>query len=226
MEELREQKEELKREKVEDFGGNYDFRSVTREFVDAWLDAFRETGIGIDGLDEKFKELMQNIVVEQAVMTGASKILEPMLNSINKNLEDDFVLDSDELSEIEDLNEDARLRLDQFLKSLFGEGGVFSDYVNTEANGELDGLQKGIQGITEETAQIIEGYLNSIRFFVSEKYNLLSNFVSSFTNTEMENPIISQLKIIAVQTTSINTLLNSLTAPHPTQDGFGIKVVI
>lgn len=226
LEELREQKEELKREKVEDFGGNYDFRSVTREFVDAWLDAFRETGIGIDGLDEKFKELMQNIVVEQAVMTGASKILQPMLNSINKNLEDDFVLDSDELSEIEDLNEDARLRLDQFLKSLFGEGGVFSDYVNTEANGELDGLQKGIQGITEETAQIIEGYLNSIRFFVSEKYNLLSNFVSSFTNTEMENPIISQLKIIAVQTTSINTLLNSLTAPHPTQDGFGIKVVI
>ena len=226
LEELREQKEELKREKVEDFGGNYDFRSVTREFVDAWLDAFRETGIGIDGLDEKFKELMQNIVVEQAVMTGASKILQPMLDSINKNLEDDFILDSDELSEIEDLNEDARLRLDQFLKSLFGEGGVFSDYVNTEANGELDGLQKGIQGITEETAQIIEGYLNSIRFFVSEKYNLLSNFVSSFTNTEMENPIISQLKIIAVQTTSINTLLNSLTAPHPTQDGFGIKVVI
>lgn len=226
LEELREQKEELKREKVEDFGGNYDFRSVTREFVDAWLDAFRETGIGIDGLDEKFKELMQNIVVEQAVMTGASKILQPMLDSINKSLEDDFVLDSDELSEIEDLNEDARLRLDQFLKSLFGEGGVFSDYVNTEANGELDGLQKGIQGITEETAQIIEGYLNSIRFFVSEKYNLLSNFVSSFTNTEMENPIISQLKIIAVQTTSINTLLNSLTAPHPTQDGFGIKVVI
>lgn len=226
LEELREQKEELKREKVEDFGGNYDFRSVTREFVDAWLDAFRETGIGIDGLDEKFKELMQNIVVEQAVMTGASKILEPMLNSINQNLEDDFVLDSDELSEIEELNEDARLRLDQFLKSLFGEGGVYSDYVNTEANGELDGLQKGIQGITEETARIIEGYLNSIRFFVSEKYNLLSNFVSSFTNTEMENPIISQLKIIAVQTTSINTLLNSLTAPHPTQDGFGIKVVI
>lgn len=226
LEELREQKEELKREKVEDFGGNYDFRSVTREFVDAWLDAFRETGIGIDGLDEKFKELMQNIVVEQAVMTGASKILQPMLDSINKSLEDDFVLDSDELSSIEELNEDARLRLDQFLKSLFGEGGVFSDYVNTEANGELDGLQKGIQGITEETAQIIEGYLNSIRFFVSEKYNLLSNFVSSFTNTEMENPIISQLKIIAVQTTSINTLLNSLTAPHPTQDGFGIKVVI
>ena len=226
LEELREQKEELKREKVEDFGGNYDFRSVTREFVDAWLDAFRETGIGIDGLDEKFKELMQNIVVEQAVMTGASKILQPMLDSINKSLEDDFILDSDELSEIEDLNEDARLRLDQFLKSLFGEGGVFSDYVDTEANGELDGLQKGIQGITEETAQIIEGYLNSIRFFVSEKYNLLSNFVSSFTNTEMENPIISQLKIIAVQTTSINTLLNSLTAPHPTQDGFGIKVVI
>lgn len=226
LEELREQKEELKREKVEDFGGNYDFRSVTREFVDAWLDAFRETGIGIDGLDEKFKELMQNIVVEQAVMTGASKILQPMLDSINKSLEDDFVLDSDELSEIEELNEDARLRLDQFLKSLFGEGGVFSDYVNTEANGELDGLQKGIQGITEETAQIIEGYLNSIRFFVSEKYNLLSNFVSSFTNTEMENPIISQLKIIAVQTTSINTLLNSLTAPHPTQDGFGIKVII
>lgn len=46
--------------------------------------------------------------------------------------------------------------------------------------GGLSSLQKGIQGITEETAQVVEAYLNSIRGYVSEQvtytkkiYNLL-----------------------------------------------------
>ena len=93
-------------------------------------------------------------------------------------------------------------------------------------DGELSGLQKGIQGVTEDTAQIIESYLNSIRFFVSEKYRILSDFVTSFYNPEIESPIVSQLKIIAKQTSAIYTLLHDLTAPHPTQTGLGLKVVM
>jgi hypothetical protein len=225
--ELIRQQEELMKSEVEKFGGNYDFRSTTRDFVNAWIDAFNETGVGLDGLDEKFKELMKNVVVEQAVMRGASTILKPLLDEINASLEDDFKVDPDELANIESLNQDARLRLDEFLKSLFGEGGAFSDYISTDTEtGELSGLQRGIQGVTEETAQIIEGYLNSIRFFVAEKYRVLSEFVSSFSNPEIENPLVAQLRIIATQTSNIHDLLNSLTAPHPTLDGRGLKVVM
>jgi DNA repair exonuclease SbcCD ATPase subunit len=50
--------------------------------------------------------------------------------------------------------------------------------------GGLSALQKGIQGVTEDTAQIIEAYLNSIRGYVSEQvthtkniYNILYDAV-------------------------------------------------
>jgi hypothetical protein len=52
--------------------------------------------------------------------------------------------------------------------------------------GSLSALQKGIQGITEDTAQIIEAYLNSIRGYVSEQvthtrniYRILNDAVHS-----------------------------------------------
>ena len=46
QEELEQRKEDLKKSTVEDLGGNYDYKSATRDFVDAWLEAFNETGNG------------------------------------------------------------------------------------------------------------------------------------------------------------------------------------
>ena len=91
----------------------------------------------------------------------------------------------------------------------------------------LSGLQAGIQGITEEQADILAAYWNSVRFYVANMDTTLTQLANHIMgNTEVENPQLAQLKIIASQTTAINNLLSSLTAKHPTMAGYGIKVII
>lgn len=222
IEDLREQQKELLKSQVEELGGGYDYKSMTEEFVNAWVEAYEEAGDGLKGLEDNFNEFFKNIAIKQAVMGGASKILEPFLNSVNKALEDDFKVDDSEMATIDKLGEEAMANLDEFLKQWYGRWGEYM----SEGEGEMSGLQRGIQGITESTAQIIEAYLNSIRFFISQQNTYLAQIASNLSSSEMENPMVSHLRIIAQQTTAINTLLNSLTSAGHSMGGRGIRVFI
>lgn len=227
IEELEKQRLELHREMIESLGGTYDIRDATREFVDAWVDAFNETGKGLSGLKENFHEFFKNIILEQAVMQGAGNIMQPLLDKIIASLNDDYEISDSEAGEIDKLANVKMVELDKFLNRLFGDGGIWNKYIKDNPEASLSGLQEGIQGITEETAQIIEAYLNSIRFYIAQDNQNLADLRNFFIGSDDNvNPMLAQLKIIATQTTAINSLLESLTAPHPTQSGRGLKVII
>ena len=223
IEDLSEQRKELLKSQVEELGGGYDYSAMTEEFVNAWLDAFKETGNGLSGLEDNFEDFWQSIAIKQAVMGGASKIMQPFLDAVNKALENDFKLDDSEMANIDQLSAKAKEDMNAFLEQWYDRWG---DFMTQGEQSELSGLQRGIQGVTEETAQIIEAYLNSIRFFVAEQTTYLSQIASSFGNTEMENPMVAQLRIIASQTTAINELLNSLTSGGHSMGGRGFRVFI
>jgi hypothetical protein len=208
---------------VEELGGSYDFSSITEDFVNSWLDAFKETGNGLSGLEDNFEDFWKNIAIKQAVMGGASKIMQPLLDAVNKSLEDDFKLDDSEMANIDKLSEKAKEDMNLFLQQWYDRWGEF---MGEGSQGELSGLQRGIQGVTEETAQIIEAYLNSIRFFVAEQNTYLSQIAASFGNTEVENPMVEQLRIIAAQTSAINSLLQGLVRGGHSLGGTGLKVFI
>ena len=225
IDELREAYQDLKEEVVESLGGSYDIRGTTREFVDAWLEAFRETGSGLDGLKDNFKEFFQNVLLEQAVMKGGATIMEGLLTEINNSLADDSKIDSAEYDVIKQKGEITMEQLNEFLNGLLGEGGLFNEFM-TDAGDNLSGLQKGIQGISESTAQVIESYLNSVRFYVADSNSKLGELIKMQTSEEAPNPILSELRVQTELVRGISTLLNSLTAPHPTQAGRGLKVII
>ena len=223
IEDLIEQQDELLKTQVENLGGGYDFSSITEEFVNSWLDAFKDTGNGLKGLEENFEDFWTNIALKQAVMGGASTIMQPLLDAVNKALEDDFKLDESEMSNIDQLSQKAKEEMNLFLQQWYDRWGEF---IGDGGKSELSGLQRGIQGVTEETAQIIEAYLNSIRFFVAEQNTYLSQIAASFGNTEVENPMVEQLRIIAAQTSAINSLLQGLVRGGHTLGGSGLKVFI
>lgn len=223
IEDLKEKQREMLESQVEELGGGYDYSSMTEDFVNAWLDAFKETGDGLSGLADNFEDFWQNIAIKQAVMGGASKIMQPFLDAVNKALENDFNLDDSEMANIEQLGAKAKEDVNAFLEQWYDRWG---DFMTQGEQSELSGLQRGIQELTESTGQEIAAYLNSIRFFVAEQTTYLSQIASSFGNTEMENPMVGQLRIIAQQTTAINTLLQSLTRGGHTLGGVGLKVFI
>ena len=196
--------------------------SSSQEFTDAWLEAFKETGNGLSGLEDNFKETMLEMVKQQAAMLISQSYVEKWKKQLEQYINpSDLELTTDEAKKWVDAVQASLPQLNQALENYFNameQAGV------NLGGGELSGLQRGIQSVTEETAQIIEAYLNSIRFFVAENNTYLSQIASAFNSGEMENPMVSQLRIIAQQTTAINTLLQSLTKGGHSLGGVGLKV--
>ena len=199
---------------------------ASKEFTDAWLEAFEETGNGLSGLEENFAEAMKSMLKQQASLLISSKWVEKWKAELEK-----FINPQDmELSVGE-----AKAWAESVRNSLPGLSTALEDYFNAFkdagidlfGSGNLSGLQAGIQGITEEQADIRAAYLNSVRFYVANMDATLTQLATHIMgNTEVENPQVTQLKIIASQTTAINNLLSSLTAKHPTMAGYGLKVII
>lgn len=199
--------------------------SVARDFVDAWYDSFQEVGDGISGLEDNFQEMFLNLIKQQATLQIAGEFIDRWKKYLEAYVnKEDLILTTEEAKKWAAQVKEEIPDLSLMLENLFG---VFGEGVTdlTEKS-SLSGLQKGISSITEETAQILEAYLNSVRFYVADSNSKLAQLVATWANPEIENPMLTNLKIIAKQTTDIHTLLESLTAPHPTESGRGLKVII
>lgn len=207
IEALNKEREEFIRQNIENMDGTYDFKSVTRDFVDAWADAFNETGNGLKGLDTSFNDFWTNIVRNQVVMGGASKLLEGVLNKVNSSLVD-YAIDEGEKSDIEQEWAKTKERMNAYLKD---SADIWGDaFLGTDGDGALSGLQKGIQGVSEDTANIIAGYLNSLRSILMEQKSFVADISVKVGNSDFFNPVVDQLKSVIDQTTSIRQLLESV----------------
>lgn len=192
-------------------------------FVDAWYEAFKETGDGLKGLEDNFDEMFLNLAKQQATMQIAGRFAKQWEKDLSKYInETDTELTK---AEAQKWAEEVKATFPALNDALEGFLGVITDGVG--ATGELSGLQAGIQGITESQAEILSAYANSCRFFLSSINTTLSDFATKVFDTEGDsNPILSQLRIVAQQTTAINSLLSSLTKGGHTEGGLGLKVFI
>lgn len=231
IEDLYEQIRELEQSRIQalgGFGGAEAYKSASQEFVDAWIEAYRETGDGLKGLEESFDEFFIDMVKKQIAMQGADRFLDPLYKKFDQMFDENSDMGGNvtkaELDSVKSMWNETAPELDAFIKGLIESLGIAGDLAGNV--GELSGLQKGIQGITETQADIIAAYLNSIRFIISENTNYLRVIADSYSNTDIENPMVSQLRIIAQQTTAINTLLNSLVKGNHSLGGVGLKVFI
>ena len=224
--ELNEELNRIREEKIQGLGGLGSIekmKSLTEEFVDAWLQAYKETGDGLTALDEKFDEFLENTLKKQLIMRGANNILQGLYDEYDKMFAEQSLggeeVTREELEQINKLWREKQQVLDNFLQGMTTALGVAS------GSGSLSGLEEGIAGASEETVQVVAAYLNSIRFFVAENNAVLKQLRDYQMGTEDEvNPMLAQLRIIARQTGAIHTLLDSVTrAGHP-QGGSGIRV--
>lgn len=164
--------------------------SLAQEFTDAWYEAFKETGDGLSGLEDNFNEMFLGLAKNQAAMQITGAFAKQWQRELEKYIdEDDTELTKEEARK---WAEEVRRTFPQLNDALEGYLGAFSDYMSPEAGG-LSALQKGIQGVTEQTAQVIESYLNSIRL------------------TQANNNL--ELKTQTTLLRNINTTLNEIVNP-------------
>jgi hypothetical protein len=222
QEDLEQQKKELRDQQLQELGGfgESGVKDAAQQFVDAWMDAFQETGDGLSGLEDKWDEYLQNIIRKQMALKISDTLVQPLLSELDNALENDSYLSTDEMKNITALSEKLFPQISESLQKLAEMYG--SDWLKTD--GGLSGLTQGIQGITEQTADQLAGLVNSIRLLVADNYKELVNIANALgTSTQVENPMVGQLKIIASHTNNINSLLESVVTSSTS--GRGIRVI-
>lgn len=228
--------ENLKQAQIDVFGGigEEGYRDAAQGFVDAWKSAFLETGDGLQGLQDHFDEFLQDWFVKQATMRVTNKMLEPLFRQIDNAVDKSGAGGANVLmQELQNVREKFGVLAPQLSEALEEIAGMWG----MGGEGSLSGLAAGIQGMTEEQANILEAYWNSVRGYtasidmnVATIVSLLSDgngsgrgniFGDPNVNT---NPMLQQLSLIAANTQATHQLLQSVTKSGHSQGGYGIKV--
>ena len=210
---LEKERAELMQQFYEDWGSisNTGIKDQAEEWVSIWLDAFKETGDGLDALMDNWDEFFENLVIKQAASAIVSARLKKYIDMINAALESEtpglslaqvlMNIKDQFKGEMEGLNEDLKL----FFESLGFSGG--------QGDLLLSDLQKGISNITEPQAAAIEAYLNSMRFAVFEQNNILYQMLDAIQAqyaTSTDNPVLNELKGIRALVSSIDNRLSKV----------------
>lgn len=206
LEDLRQQERELEEQRLADLGGfgsQANYKSAAEEFANAWFDAYQEVGDGMGALEDTFDDFINNVVKKQLLIKGSNKLLQPVLDMIDKAVSDGEVT-TQEMAEVNrKWNEDTKDALNSYYKSIYD---MYDGLIN--GAGELSDLQRGIQNITEPQAAAIEAYLNSLRFFVSDSNRVLKE-IQQQMSVGVNNPMVSELK---AQTQLIRTIDENLSS--------------
>lgn len=219
--------QELRQQYFTELGGlgtGSDVRDAAEGFVDAWSEAFGETRDGISGLKDEFDEFMKNIVKKQAYMKIADHWINKFGDMINASFDKYGQVDYEKLMQaMQWFTEEAIPQMDTALEDMnaFWERlGI--NWTGTTSN--LSGLAAGIQGVTEETAQILESLLNSMRFYVADTNEQLKNILQTMNGATEENPFLKELKNQTKYLASIDKRLDSVISATKRASGSHINV--
>lgn len=214
----------------------FSMQDIADDFADAWVEAFEKGEDSIDALNKKFDELIKNMIIKQASMRIVSKIMQPMLDMIDKAIGEDGILTESEISGIMGALPDTLKKLDDgmnsIIKPLLDKLGI--TFGSSAEAGE--GLSKGIAGVTEDTANLLASYLNAMRADLSNQKIYLQKIIDAIIPISNQFALqVAELKKIEANThrTANNTeknveVLNEVKAilKSITTQGSGKKVNI
>lgn len=155
---------------------------------DALYEAWQKGEDGAEAFKKKATEIMgdvMNSVLKLAILEPAMKNLQTMLfgeDGMSGMFGSDFSLDDSELESIADYlmgvssktddYYDALDKLNEYMEKKYG--------VSMKEEAESSGLSKGIEGVTEDTANLLASYINAIRADVAAKLILVRQLIEEY----------------------------------------------
>lgn len=215
QEEIAEQMRELRETITEQWGGfgsQDNFFSAVQAFAETWLDAFKETGDGLDALNEKWEEYLNNLISRQIMLRVVGPRMKQFLEMVDRYVsegsEGEELLTRSELDALKNSKNALFGNLNEELKDLMailGVGGGTGDL-------GLSDLQKGIQNITEPQAAAIEAYLNSMRFAVFRHTEQLDELILSIRDqySGVNQSILTEVRDIRQLLSGVKKSLDSV----------------
>lgn len=220
------------------FGSESNYKSAADAFAEAWVDAFNEGSNALDALNDKFDDYIKNLVTKQATQRVVGKLIEPLLNEIDKSVSEGseggnngLELTKNELAKIKELGGETMKELDDTLSSLMST----LDFKGKNSSSTLSNLQQGIQSVTESTAQALESIINSMRYYLATQQadvriirdTLIERLNVSMANVSQDgnnSPMLVELRLQTTVLTEIRNTLSSCVKSGHRLGRSGIKV--
>lgn len=213
---------ELQEEFIADLGGfgsDVNVKSAAQEFADAWLEAYMETGDGLDALSDKWDEYIQNVVAKQLMLKGTEKYLKPVMDMLDGMLEDS-VFTPTEAQDIQDKIDEVMPQLNDFWKAIAGS----FDLGAASKGDTMSGLSKSISSITEDQADALASITESIRFFAADSNGVLKQIYNWLINPPVKSGIMQEMRVQSEQLRLMYSLWSSMSTTKAGVSGKVLKV--
>lgn len=210
------------------FGTDDSVKSAAEEFAQSWLDAYLEVGNGLDGLQEKMDDWINNAIQKQILTQLSSKYITPILEEFDRMFTEGSIggqiMTGEELAawqklyetKSEQFNEAAEAYIEALKQAGINIGG-------TSGEG-MSGLSQSIQGITEGQADALSAITESIRYFASDSNTVLRNIYNCIINPPVESPLFAEMKLQTQQLRLMYSLWNSMSTTKGGVAGRVMKV--
>ena len=200
MDDILEKMDDMKHQLSEFFSGT-DLTSAAEDFAKSWIDAYREFSSTTSAMKEKFKEMIDNMVVNSLAGQVMQNILKPVFDAIDEYSKDGALTEK-EIANIAAMSvaktEEINTAMTALMERLTAAG------VNIRATGSsLSGISKDIAGASEESINALASGINTQNFYMSYMPNIDRNVAAI---------------LVAIQG---GTTPNTVAAPQTTSVQFG-----
>lgn len=145
-----------------------DVASAARDFADAWLEAYLSFGSTTDAIKEKFRDMIKNMVVSQALAGIVQRALQPLFDAIDQRAKDGD-LSARDIAEVMATIPDYVEQIDNGMRvgmeALKAAGLDISSLRDT--TGEFSGIAKNVASASSEEILQLSGFVNTALFYVS-----------------------------------------------------------
>lgn len=201
----------------EEYGLN--LKSIADELSSSLVDAFKNGEDAAKSFDSTVADIINNLAQKMIAM----QVIEPAMQEIEDYLfGDNGVFNDGELS-VDDAS--GLVGLMEGLKDKIGESEAVWDALNEAAKevgidlGQTsvkDTLSKGIQPITEDTANLLASYLNAIRADVAATRQIITQLIQ-ISQTNSNTFALQLAELVKIQVNTFNTANNTAQIASTTQ---------
>lgn len=199
---------------LQDHLAGTDITSAARDFASAWIDAYKEFGSTTDAINEKFADMIQNMIVEGIGAELVRNILQPIYDSIGQAAKDGFI-DAKEIADIANSVPGATQEINNAMTILM-ESLKNAGYDIRQQTTGLTGISKDIATASEESILGLAAGINTQNFYISQIHANVAAILAKMGGTpsssggadvkalvEIQNQHLAYLPVIAQHTADI-----------------------
>ena len=199
---------------LQEYLAGTDITSAARDFASAWIDAYKEFGSTTDAINEKFADMIQNMIVEGIGAELVRNILQPIYDSIGETAKDGFI-DAKEIADIANSVPGATQEINNAMTILM-ESLKNAGYDIRQQTTGLTGISKDIATASEESILGLAAGINTQNFYISQIHANVAAILSKMGGTpsasggvdvkalvEIQNQHLAYLPVIAQHTADI-----------------------